>query len=364
LGGYLVVAQDVNDARKKLIRVFTFLGGIYFFLHFLLPESAVSYLGWRANHEAISNGFIVVGAMALGLGIFNIVRDHGARCVFKRSGWFNSLALLLGLSSMLFVTTGQWINGQKNSSDVRRVRLTGEFAARILSDAERPPQDRAVPPLSARITALLGHQRAEASAIEDEMTVSLEPDAPASTSMLIGEVKSKLDALDQDMSEIARVPWEALGPQQKALLERVAQNATKLASAYSLIKQANHSRTRIHKLYTFLYDGLFNQLGSAMFALLGVYIGAAAYRAFRVRSLESGLMMATAVLVMLGQISLGESQAARAGVSLQDIRQWLLEVPNSAAFRAIRLGAGVAGLMLAIRMWLSIEATSFSSRER
>jgi hypothetical protein len=101
-----------------------------------------------------------------------------------------------------------------------------------------------------------------------------------------------------------------------------------------------------------------------MFALLGVYIGAAAYRAFRVRSLESGLMMATAVLVMLGQISFGESQAARAGVSLQDIRQWLLEVPNSAAFRAIRLGAGVAGLMLAIRMWLSIESISFSSREK
>jgi hypothetical protein len=46
---------------------------------------------------------------------------------------------------------------------------------------------------------------------------------------------------------------------------------------------------------------------------------------------------------------------------MPSIRQWLLEVPNSAAFRAIRLGAGVAGLMLAIRMWLSIESKSFSS---
>jgi hypothetical protein len=102
-----------------------------------------------------------------------------------------------------------------------------------------------------------------------------------------------------------------------------------------------------------------------MFALLGVYIAAAAYRAFRVKTLESALMMTAAVVVMLGQISavflmlnLG-SFGEDAYRILPKARQWLLEVPNSAAFRAIRLGAGVAGLMLAIRMWLSIESKSF-----
>jgi hypothetical protein len=97
-----------------------------------------------------------------------------------------------------------------------------------------------------------------------------------------------------------------------------------------------------------------------MFALLGVYIAAAAYRAFRIRSLESALMMGAALVVMLGQISFGRMISE----DLPQLRQWLLEVPNSAAFRAIRLGAGVAGLMLAIRMWLSIESSSFSSERK
>jgi hypothetical protein len=89
-----------------------------------------------------------------------------------------------------------------------------------------------------------------------------------------------------------------------------------------------------------------------MFALLGVYIAAAAYRAFRIQSVESALMMTAALVVMLGQISFGKMLYSE----MPAIRQWLLEVPNSAAFRAIRLGAGVAGLMLSIRMWLSIES--------
>jgi hypothetical protein len=97
-----------------------------------------------------------------------------------------------------------------------------------------------------------------------------------------------------------------------------------------------------------------------MFALLGVYIAAAAYRAFRVRTIESALMMSAAVIVMLGQISFGKEIYE----GMPSLRQWLLEVPNSAAFRAIRLGAGIAGLMLAIRMWLSIESKSFSSEKK
>jgi hypothetical protein len=45
---------------------------------------------------------------------------------------------------------------------------------------------------------------------------------------------------------------------------------------------------------------------------------------------------------------------------LPAVRQWLMEVPNSAAFRAIKIGSAVAGLVMAFRMWLSIESESFS----
>lgn len=359
-----MVGPSAKDYRSKLIRIFTFLGGIYFFLHFVLPESTLTSMGWQANHEAISNGFIVVGAMALGLGIFNIVRTHGARCVFKRPGWVNSLALLSGLVAMVGVTSAQWIQGLKTSSDVRAVRLTGDFATRIVSDAEGQGALRGVPALEERVKALIRHEQDQSALVQSEIVRAQDSGPLASVGILSSEAQGKLDILNGDIRELSTVSWESLGSQQKALLKKVAQDGAMLASAYALVRRSNHSGTWVHTLYTFLYDGLFNQLGSAMFALLGVYIGAAAYRAFRVRSFESGLMMATAVVVMLGQISLGGSHAVSESISLQDVRQWLLEVPNSAAFRAIRLGAGVAGLMLAIRMWLSIESGSFSSKER
>ena len=78
------------------------------------------------------------------------------------------------------------------------------------------------------------------------------------------------------------------------------------------------------------------------------------------RSFESGLMMAAAILVMLGQISFGVWLWG----DLPQIRQWLMEIPNSAAFRAIKFGSAIAGLVLAIRMWLSIESTSFGGGDK
>ncbi|RME58194.1 MAG: hypothetical protein D6780_07130, partial [Candidatus Dadabacteria bacterium] len=110
--------------------------------------------------------------------------------------------------------------------------------------------------------------------------------------------------------------------------------------------------------YDLLYLGLFVPLGSAMFSLLAVYIAAAAYRAFRIKNVETVLMMTTAVIVMLGQIPFG----IWIYKDLPLVRAWLLEVPNSAAFRAIKIGAAVAGLVMALRMWLSIESEGFTKK--
>lgn len=339
------------------MRIFTFLGGVYFFLYFVLPESAVTAIGMKAHHEQISNGFIVIGAMAVGLGIFNIVRAHGSRVVFQRPGWFNSFALLVGLSAIISATAVQWIESTRNSRDIRSVQVLGEFATRITDDARTPPTDRVVPPLAERIAALVRYGDERTELIESHTNLSVEVGTNGATSVLVGEVRERLAAARVKLGELRAASWERLTEDNAALLTQFSQDAAKLASSYSIIKRSHDAHSTSQKVYDFLFDGLFNQLGSAMFALLGVYIAAAAYRAFRVRTVESGLMMMAAVIVMLGQISFGKEIYE----NMPSLRQWLLEVPNSAAFRAIRLGAGVAGLMLAIRMWLSIESKSFSS---
>ena len=340
------MVTPVRDTRAQIIRLFTFLGGVYFFVYFILPESAVAALGMKSNHEQISNGFIVVGAMAIGLGLFNIIRAHGARCVFQRPGWINSLSLLVGLFAMIAVATGQWVSNLKTAKEVRSVQVIGDFAGRIVEDIG----SATVPPLAQRVAALSTYSAERLGSIS----------AVDASNPLVAEVAQKRSVLVDDLALLNGRDWSALTDDNKTLLVKFGQDAARLSSAYSVLRQSESSRATINKVYDFLFDGLFNQLGSAMFALLGVYIAAAAYRAFRVRTVESALMMTAAVIVMLGQISFGKQVYEH----MPAIRQWLLEVPNSAAFRAIRLGAGVAGLLLAIRMWLSIESKSFSSGDR
>jgi len=104
----------------------------------------------------------------------------------------------------------------------------------------------------------------------------------------------------------------------------------------------------------FLFGGLMNNLSSAMFSLLAFYMASAAYRSFRVHNLEAALMMAAALAIMLGQIPLGYWLSADA----PQVRNWLMTWISTPAFRGIAFGAMVAGLAMAVRMWLSLEKTS------
>ncbi len=105
--------------------------------------------------------------------------------------------------------------------------------------------------------------------------------------------------------------------------------------------------------WKFLFSGLMNNLAPAMFSLLAFYIASAAYRSFRVQNMEAGLMMLAALLVMLGQIPLGFFMHEKIPV----MRNWLLTKVSTPAFRGIFFGAAIAGLAMAVRMWLSLERT-------
>lgn len=366
------MSTNAKDTRASVIRFFTLLGGLYFFVYFISPESVIESIGLKDAHEPISNGFIAVGIMAIGLGFFNIVASHGSRVLFKKKGWPYSVALLLGLSATLFVTVGQWIASQRVSAEIRKMQVIGDFATRIVEDSKSaasgsPASPKSfsptgtLPPLAVRVAALSSYaneQLAVADTYSEKTRQS--PDNDVARSTLITELTQSSESLRINLGEIGRYEWSSLDEEKVGILQSIARRAARVASTYSLIRRKDASHAVIQKSYEFVFNGIFTSLGSAMFALLGVYIAAAAYRAFRIRSVESALMMSAALIVMLGQISFGKMLYH----DMPALRQWLLEVPNSAAFRAIRLGAGVAGLMLAIRMWLSIESSTFSSRKK
>jgi len=127
-----------------------------------------------------------------------------------------------------------------------------------------------------------------------------------------------------------------------------------------------------------LFDNMLVPLEATMFSLIAFYIFSAAYRAFRIRSIEASILMFTAMMVMIGIVSLGNiisyqwlglplEQTAEMeknpfslrnigyNLALPRIAYWILQALNAPVQRAIEFGVGIAGLAMAIRLWLSLE---------
>jgi hypothetical protein len=105
--------------------------------------------------------------------------------------------------------------------------------------------------------------------------------------------------------------------------------------------------TLFNKLYTYAYS----PMQGTMFALLSFYIASAAYRAFRIRTLEAGLLAVTALLVMLGRVPIG----TKIWAEMPDLTDWIMNVPNLAAKRAILIGAALGAISTGLKIILGIE---------
>ncbi len=115
-----------------------------------------------------------------------------------------------------------------------------------------------------------------------------------------------------------------------------------------------------------LYDHLYVPMNATMFALLAFYIASAAFRAFRIRSLEAGLLAAAALVVMVGRVPVGDvvvraivdhdgvPHAIRA-LRIGALQEWIMDVPQNAAKRAVLMGAAMGVMATGLRVILGIE---------
>ncbi len=124
-----------------------------------------------------------------------------------------------------------------------------------------------------------------------------------------------------------------------------------LYGAYGLWK-SNTDET-----YRWIYNCVFTPLDASMFSILAFFIASAAYRAFRVRNLESILLMAVGLIVMLANVPIGDmiwGPDAWLG-GLMGVKSWILKVPNAAAVRGIQLGIFLGAMATNWRVFLGIE---------
>ena len=163
-----------------------------------------------------------------------------------------------------------------------------------------------------------------------------------------GYVLGGANALSVNLSAIARrqPDW----PYKLVLV------ATLLFTVLIGLKEGRHWQDST-TISMFLYNQLYSSMQATMFALLAFFIASAAFRAFRVRTVEAGLLAAAALIVMLGRVPIGDWLTGwlPEPVRLGAVQDWIMNVPQNAAKRAILIGAAMGVMATGLRVILGIE---------
>lgn len=339
------LGMQPRSYRQTLTFIFTFVGGSYFFLEFLLPKNVGSFQ-FGAFHDSIILGVRLFSAMAIGLGIINLLRVHGDNLIKSKKGWTNSLALITALFCVFVIYIGDFRAQETRYQELGEVAVLSSFVDEIEKRIQKNPEKEA---------ALKG------ALVRGIERIALQ--TKTSSSFLRA---SGIEALDKKYNEAhlksLEIAEHYLQPPTgwAVYTSELKKQLIALQSAARELAEHHYKKSNIKIASEFVFEGFFIPLGSAMFSLLAFYVATAAYRTFRIRSLEAGLMMLTAVLVMLGQIPHGPLYIWE---DLPWLRLKILEYLNTPAFRAIFFGSSIAALAMALRMWFSLDASPLASSE-
>ena len=120
--------------------------------------------------------------------------------------------------------------------------------------------------------------------------------------------------------------------------------------------------------FNYIFKYIFTPLSATMFSLLAFYIASAAFRAFKAKTFEAGLLLVTAFVVMIGRVPIGEIIwnwiPVLKNISLtMIIEDWVMGCFNTAGQRAIMLGASIGIISVSLKILLGVERSYLGGGE-
>lgn len=115
---------------------------------------------------------------------------------------------------------------------------------------------------------------------------------------------------------------------------------------FGLVQGTDHG-----SVFDALYATALQPIQASAMGLLGFYMASAVFRSFHLSSAPATILLLSAVIVLLGNVPLGERLVPK--VSL--FATWIIQVPNVAATRGLWIGIGLASSATAMRVILGLQ---------
>lgn len=110
-------------------------------------------------------------------------------------------------------------------------------------------------------------------------------------------------------------------------------------------------RLGTHPYFLWLYQFPLVALDTTIYSVLAFYIASAAFRAFKVKSIEGCILAVASLFVMLMNAPVGG--AIWSGFPL--IGGWIMSVPNGAAFRGFIISSSIGAVAMCLRVLIGKE---------
>jgi len=122
---------------------------------------------------------------------------------------------------------------------------------------------------------------------------------------------------------------------------------------FGIMLVAGFSRGPDDELVRQIFKHVQFPLQATLFSLMAFFVATAAYRAFRLKSLESLAFLLVAIVVLLGQIPGWAPETLRE--ILPWVREWVLTKMSLGGARGILLGVALGTIVVGVRLLLGID---------